>query len=971
MPDTLPGATNATASRPEPPYYAGPVQDGAHVIERHRLVERLAPAPLVVLEAPSGYGKSTVADELTAGQQRISVGLSEGDPTLGRLAARMADAAAQAGDHVAAEAAVGDGEADTRVGRFLVAALASGGALVIDDVHHLDDAAMQALAEMISSTPRSPLARSIVIGRRVSHRPTGAVLVDDQELAFDRDEIREVLSARGTAAADDDIALCRRATGGWPAAVSMWGLRPAGDPSRGSVAVLVGELLARLPRDRSAVLQSAPLLSPDLGALVGWPTIITDLQREGFPLRLVDGWWVLGDVVRDHLRGVNRIDPAHAAGIARHYAEGGRFLHAVDVMLAAGAPAELARILAGADLELLEQADLQELAGVLESLPSEAVAQAPECLLTLAWAASARVQIAIRRRALDRLERFTADRPRLARQVEVERVYDLSRDAQMDEAEARGSAVLALLEPDEVTSRVRCLYALGETATIRGDPSSLVHASAFLGESAGLARTAGLDLARAKALNTLAYSVHFSRAEFAQALARTEEAVSLARRGTRFYGTLLTFSAEIMQFLGRDADALDTLAEARQIARRFGDVRTIAYCAWATAKVFARQRDVAGVQQWLAEADSHRAEWFDHPTGAEFLAGGAELNALAGDTKAARAWLARAEQHPAVEEYPDIVWPAMGSVEARDGDPAAAVQILTRLLEEGWTEYRERWHYRLWIAYALWRAGDAAAAAAEFRRACAECATFGQPDFPWLHEPEMCRALSLAPTHDATGPIQIRVHVLGGFSVSAGGDNVAIAPGKPQQLVKILALAGRALPDDEVCDLLWPDATQEVGRRRLRNVVARVRAAGPLLDRTEGLMALAAGITVDLTDFEGLARTALRAADEHRRERASAALALYGGELLPGDRFEDWAASARERVRVLAVQLMEVVVDDAEAAGRVDEAVAAIEQLLATDPYADRWADRAGGMLAAAGRAASAAAWSDRAHRIRAELGLS
>ncbi len=96
------------------------MHDGAQLIERARLVQRVAGAPVVVLEAPSGYGKSTFADELTKDRQRIVVGLAAGDASAGRLLARMAEAAGS--DPVAADAAVSDGEPMERLTRFVAAA---------------------------------------------------------------------------------------------------------------------------------------------------------------------------------------------------------------------------------------------------------------------------------------------------------------------------------------------------------------------------------------------------------------------------------------------------------------------------------------------------------------------------------------------------------------------------------------------------------------------------------------------------------------------------------------------------------------------------------------------------------------------------------------------------------------------------------------------------------------------------------
>lgn len=224
-------------------------------------------------------------------------------------------------------------------------------------------------------------------------------------------------------------------------------------------------------------------------------------------------------------------------------------------------------------------------------------------------------------------------------------------------------------------------------------------------------------------------------------------------------------------------------------------------------------------------------------------------------------------------------------------------------------------------------------------------------------------AADVAPGLPATA--DLAVQVLGRFVPAIGDREAAIAGGKPQELVKLLAVMGRPLPEDAVCDALWPEVDVDVGRRRLRNVVARVRAAGPFLERGDGLLGLTGVVEVDLHRFEALAAEALRS-----RVPIEEALDAYGGELLPGDRFVEWTAVPRERVRVLVVQLLEMAVDVAARRDDVGAAVHAISRLLDVDPYAEHWAARAATLLTDAGRMSAAAQWTERAARIRAELGL-
>ncbi len=60
-------------------------------------------------------------------------------------------------------------------------------------------------------------------------------------------------------------------------------------------------------------------------------------------------------------------------------------------------------------------------------------------------------------------------------------------------------------------------------------------------------------------------------------------------------------------------------------------------------------------------------------------------------------------------------------------------------------------------------------------------------------------------------------------------------------------------------------------------------------------------VSVDVVEFEELARRALERGDV---TAARAALRLYGGELLPDDRYDDWAEERREQLRLRQLDLL-------------------------------------------------------------------
>lgn len=950
---------------------------GGTAVRRTKVLAGCVDARLLAVVAPSGYGKTTFVDQWCGDRPALRVDLTEEDRTAGRVVARLLQLASQDTSLAAVPAAAGADDPRVRLRQLATAvarALPARAVLVLDDVHHLDPAASADVLDGLAALPaeRDDLALALV-GRHLPDTALAAhpshVRIDAAALTFDRDEVAALVG-------DVDAGRCRRATDGWPAAVALWAEHSDGLAARAPERVLdalVTHLVAPLGSEALGTLRDVPLLDDEIGRLTGWPTVIADLARLGVPTRRHGGFVTVADVVRDRLPAGAPVAGAAITAVARRYAGAGDVLAGIDLLLGRGYVDATAELLAEVSPELLTQLDLHELRGVLESIPSSTPAM-PGALLVLARAAGSRILRTLRAELLDRIERLDLDE-RTRAVVEVERVWDLAQNVQPAEAERRGFPALAAVDEHPV-ARARCLYALGQSFSMHEDEASFDRAAAYFAQCAGVARGAGLHSLRAAALSALSYRIHLRRGQFDLAWARAEEALSLVPRGTTQYGALLSFAAEVLDLLARDDDALDALAEARAVGLAHADARTIAYASWNMAKVHARRRRPAAVLACLRDADAHHGDWFDHPTGAEFLATGAQALATAGDVTRAREWLERTLQHPALDEYPDIAWPAQGAIALAEGDAGAAEEILQRLLDEGYTEPVWRWQYRLWIAWARHRRGDDAGARELVGTIQREVAAFGHPELPERVEPERWHtllALASDPDLPAAGgepaPIPTSIRLLGQFAVRHGDIEVTLPPGKPEALVKLLALSGRPLPADEVTDALWDDAPTDVGMRRLRNVLSRVNGSVPLVVREGATLALTPGTAVDAVQFEAAAQLALRTGGPDRGQRVAEALARYHGELLPADRFVEHTVLARERIRSLAVRLDEALADELARAGDVDGAVVAIEHLLGIDPYDDASADRAAELLAAAGRTASARAWAERAARIRADLG--
>ena len=157
---------------------------------------------------------------------------------------------------------------------------------------------------------------------------------------------------------------------------------------------------------------------------------------------------------------------------------------------------------------------------------------------------------------------------------------------------------------------------------------------------------------------------------------------------------------------------------------------------------------------------------------------------------------------------------------------------------------------------------------------------------------------------------RVEIRVLGGFAVAI--DGVDIPPeGWPSlraaHLVQMLSLAdGHRLLRDQVIDALWPRLEPEAGSANLRKAAHHARQAlrfrdAVVLKGGQVVLCPSRTVAVDAARFEKLADDALA-----RRDAAAcaAAASAYGGELLPGSRYEAWTEEPRARLRARYLELL-------------------------------------------------------------------
>ena len=212
---------------------------------------------------------------------------------------------------------------------------------------------------------------------------------------------------------------------------------------------------------------------------------------------------------------------------------------------------------------------------------------------------------------------------------------------------------------------------------------------------------------------------------------------------------------------------------------------------------------------------------------------------------------------------------------------------------------------------------------------------------------------------DARRPV--RIALLGGFTVSVDGD---VGPQrwrlrKAQTIVKLLALAtGHRDHRDVLIDLLWPDADPVAGANNFHQALhaaRRVVGAENLVLHDEIVVLGGEGgvVAVDVDDFDA---AAARAGGTGALSDIRQALTLWSGELLPEDRYEDWAGPDRDRLNAVRTRLVSDLARSLMDAGSVAEALATLEPLAVERPLDEDVQRSLLVALAASGRRWDAAA---------------
>ncbi len=777
------------------------------------------------------------------------------------------------------------------------------------------------------------------------------LVVVDHHLHHNIDEIAALVGDR-TDGADPGLAqqlaeVIQTNAGNWPEYEHALVQSIGTDPMRNLLrAVESLSVLGRLA-DRFS-----PLSSEDLTALaqISHFPICTDrcfealrpgtdflsrVRLAGYPVNpQVDGVVVINPALRRWLRSLGPLNPDAARQVYPALTANGDMLVAVRVMLAVGDFEPAVSLIGNLSASTIEWLPPEELLAVLQTLQTVAGADTDARLnlqLARTYSSLGRLQDAHREfgRAAALVE-ATDYSPMVKAEIRAEMLAELAfRDGELLREDIE--TMIATTPPSWVVAQSSLAVASVALAVRNiNNQAELARAENLILGSVSALEAIGESIRAARSLRILASTIMSAQFRFREANAIVRRSQDLVRGHPRHHVSNLVLGCMNAAMLG-DIETYDSFAtEANAMLDTTDTGWEKAYLHWSQMIIAAWKGDAASTHAFRKSAEQHLGQILTQPTGAMFYVMCAESLARINDSIGAAealgfATLHRHEIEPQVR-FAELVFAA------RFSPPQEAILIGNALLNDGLTPRAKRWHITAEVALAHARDDDVAAAKQLCERAYIEAASCGDVLRSHHLHPLVQAAKNEQPTTKAPGVLEIQV--LGGFAVLSDSKILDIPPGHVETLIKILAVRNGSVPVEVLIDLLWPDAAIEVARRRLKNVLLRVRTilGDRWISRTPTVVSLHPDVQVDLTTFELTARRAHVLSVAHDPEALRvclSALGLVTGPPLPDDLYFDWADITRIMVRSRALALVDLVLK-----APVDQPVASqvFDALLRVDP---------------------------------------
>ncbi len=517
------------------------------------------------------------------------------------------------------------------------------------------------------------------------------------------------------------------------------------------------------------------------------------------------------------------------------------------------------------------------------------------------------------------------------------------------------------LTPPNTPAHIEALLRLGACSA---ETSSLVEAEDHYWHAARLAREFGYPLLRFRALHNLAAGVYVPRGQFDLALAADEEAYRIANEQS--FSEWLAYPSIIIAWVclltGRQRRARAALDELAHEVLPGSAYQGYSICLTGHLALDEGDGDRACALYTQARsiAEATGEPWIN----IMLRVGMSRYHRTVGDGPAARVWADdalsfaarvgyRHAQGDALIERGRAIW-LCGDLTAAETDLCAAIDILTPL----GTAFDLARAWLLLAALRFARRATPSELHAAWLEAVSRIVSGG---YAFLLEQERALAFpllaSLLDSDDANvvavsktllghlarvPPPPLRIVTLGRFEIRQIRRPIekrALRQRRAGDLLALLLLApGHTLSFDQVAEALCPERDSVAAQTFFHHATSSLRRAlepdlpdkfpSRYLEVEEGWVTLhlPPDSWVDSETFEA----------HCRQGEWEAALALYGGELLPEHLYADWAVAPRQRLAFLYQQALLAAAKDRLAEGHFTEALDACHRAMILEPWQEQ-----------------------------------
>ena len=189
------------------------------------------------------------------------------------------------------------------------------------------------------------------------------------------------------------------------------------------------------------------------------------------------------------------------------------------------------------------------------------------------------------------------------------------------------------------------------------------------------------------------------------------------------------------------------------------------------------------------------------------------------------------------------------------------------------------------------------------------------------------------------------ISMLGGFRISFNDLEIpetAWRLGKARSLIKLLALSpGHSLHREQIIDLLWPELSPEAGLNNFHQVLLVARrtlatilpAANPTdtLNLRRQMLSLAPPVNVRI-DVEAFEQALASMPPKPGPDVLYHVIEMYGGDLLPEDRYEEWTRDRREYLHEQYVSLLLQLAGIHESRREANLAIDVLRRVVSIEP---------------------------------------